>query len=205
MDFAVQKVFDRSKLLLLFYLVTFAQLPAAANELPQNREDLPQGYYIYLGPSSGNYPKQKFSIENGGKLIWNEDKPVKKEKQKDKGASKSQGNWVRNQKGVVEWKDITLQPQGNVKLQTDFVCGPGFSPRGSLKYKILLSDIQRIPNFLQIQLLDANGFKLTQFLVHGRQFILNSKYTEPVYEANDQTPCLEKDYANTRDCLINAN
>lgn len=187
--------------------IMFATAPASFAQA-QSREELPPGYYIYLGPSPGNYPKQKFSIEGQGKVIWQDVGPKSKTASAegaDNGGPSDDVHWIRNQKGVIEWKPhpIANLPDVGAKLTTDIVLGSAFSSAGTLKYKLVLSGVRMPPRNVQVQLLDRHGFKLKQFSVFQHQFLPSTKY-ESAFEANDQTPCNEKDYGRARDYALTA-
>lgn len=203
LNFAKNCLFERAILALVAIMfATHAESFAQA----QTREELPPGYYIYLGPSPGNYPKQKFSIEGQGKVIWHEAGPKSKAasgEAGENGNSDVEVHWIRNQKGVIEWKPHAIPnlPDAGVKLTTDIVLGPGFSSAGTLRYKLVLSGVRIPPRNVQVQLLDRNGFKLKQYFVYQNQFLPSTKY-ENAFEANDQTPCNEKDYERARDYAV---
>lgn len=163
------------------------QIPCLAQV--ESLDQLPLGYYIYLGPSPGNYPKQKFSIEEKGRVIWHgvepkNVKPPKEEKQPDPPKPKENPKetpnddatvqWEENRSGIIKWKPhpITNIPRGVAQLETDFTLGPGYSPDGILRYKLRLYRIEVIPSEVQVRFLDKNGFKLMDFNVDGFRFPL---------------------------------
>lgn len=203
----------------LFYMpwlgilsVMFAQSPCAA-QFVETRDQLPKGYYIYLGPSPGNYPRQKFSIEEQGKVIFHgtvqkklkpavQEKPPEPEIEKEKAKQDAEAPWEENRGGVIKWKGhpITNIPDGVAQLETDFTLGPGYSPDGFLRFKLRLFKIPVVPEHVQVRLLDKNGFKLMDFSIKGYQFLPVPETA--LVEANEQISCHSSIYKKLRDYSV---
>lgn len=201
----------------LAYFVCGAQACLAQVE---SRDALPQGYYIYLGPSPGNYPKVKFSIEDQGRVLWHNEyvKPAKPPKVKQppsestkpaKEKEKEEFQWEENKSGIIKWKPHPIEnlENGAAKLETDFTGGSTFSAlaggyvaEGILRFKLTLYKIPRMPNLVHVRLLDKNGFALMDFRVKGNQF-LPIRGTELI-EANEQVNCNESAYKRARDYQV---
>jgi hypothetical protein len=105
-----------------------------------------------------------------------------------------------NEYPTLKWraKPLPDAPGSIVRLWTKFEAGPSKDTPGALKYKLTLFKAIR-KDSREVQLLDAQGFKLMQFNAADFHDIPGAP---DIVEARDAVPCSEADYKNVRDYSV---
>lgn len=111
--------------------------------------------------------------------------------------------WESKKYPLIRWKlhPVTVVPSATGQLTTSFDAKEDVLRRGTLKYSIKLSELPSGMPGIAVQLLDVNGFKLTEFEILRDQFHPVSANT-PFIEAAGDTPCKKADYRQARDYVI---
>ncbi|MBX9689895.1 MAG: hypothetical protein K2X27_24505 [Candidatus Obscuribacterales bacterium] len=113
----------------------------------------------------------------------------------------AQNQWEYYKYPLIRWNfhPVTTMPGVRAQLSTTFDPKEDELGRGTLKYTLQISEAPPSQG-LGVQLLDANGFKLTEFDIEKDKFhpIPGSN----MFEAADQTNCKKLEYKNARDYLI---
>jgi hypothetical protein len=162
---------------------------------------LPPGHYTYLDSD----PPAKFNVKDDGSILWSNAAKPSKPAARSSNAHKppslratvatSRYQWDRKNNTLIEWKahPVTTIPSGEAKLSTDY-------QEGSLKYKLTLSKVQKMPYWLYLQLLDANGFQLTEVSIFGSDF--HPVPGTELLEATGTSLLNETDYRRAADYLV---
>jgi hypothetical protein len=105
-----------------------------------------------------------------------------------------------NEYPILKWRAKALPDASGsiVRLWTKFEEGPNKDTPGSLKYKLTLFKAIR-KDLREVQLLDAQGFKLMQFNAADFHDIPGAP---DIVEARDTIPCPEADYKKVRDYSV---
>lgn len=111
--------------------------------------------------------------------------------------------WESKKGPLIFWKThpITVLSGGTGKLTTSFDQKEDVLRRGTLKYSIRLSELPAAMPGVAVQLLDVNGFKLTEFEILRDQFHPVAAGSSSLEAAGD-TPCKKSDYQQARDYVI---
>ncbi len=110
--------------------------------------------------------------------------------------------WESKKYPLIFWKahPVTVVPGALGQLTTSFDPKEDVLRRGTLKYSIKLTELPAALPGIAVQLLDANGFKLSEFEILRDQFHPVSGST--IIEAAGDTPCNKSDYQHARDYVI---
>lgn len=169
--------------------------------------NLPDGYYIYVGPRPMQTATKWVVINPGGTIAWlnpGETAPVDKPTPKlVAGAPIPQpDNSTQFEKydyPTIKWraKPLAGADDAIAQLSTTYDRSTTAGQQGAVKYRLTLfkvnSDAAR-----EVQLLDANGFKLFQFNASDFHQIPGSQ----LMEARDSFSCDEEQYRQARDYSI---
>lgn len=175
--------------------------------------NLPDGYYVYVGPRPMQAEPKWVVVNPGGTISWlNKGASVvaptstasvgttKPAVNKVAAATDaSQGQFEKYAYPVIKWKVKPLSGTGNpvAQLHTTFEPGaPG--EKGTVKYKLTLFHAPGNGS-RKVQLMDANGFKLVEFDAGNFMEIPNSE----LIESNESFPCDENEYRQARDYSVN--
>lgn len=214
----------RSSILLLATSVTLATFLGASSILvkAQDSSSLQPGFYIYLGMQPGRSVPRGFSINSAGGILWQDPNKSPDEKVeaaprptgKKPVATASNSQFEEYNYPIIKWKPkpISGVPGAIVQLSTTYEIS-------DLKYKLTLfraptsaqpkagargiqeaSTSVEIPNQITVQLLDSNGFKLSEFTVNQRQW--EQIPGTSVLESRDKINCNEWDYRRSRDYSV---
>lgn len=111
--------------------------------------------------------------------------------------------WESKKYPLIRWKahPVTVVPGATGQLTTSFDPKEDVLRRGTLKYSMKMSELPAGMPGIAVQLLDVNGFKLTEFEILRDQFHPVSSNTSSIEAAGD-TPCKKADYQQARDYVI---
>lgn len=112
------------------------------------------------------------------------------------------GNYTTNLEAMKEWgtKEIGNMPDSFVKLSTKFENESGAPYSGAFKYKIILKSPSRTIKYmgLKFQMLDSDGFPVTNFLASDFYALPNSN----LHQAVGRVPCTRNEYLKIQDFIV---
>lgn len=192
----------------------------------QEAGSLQPGFYIYLGMQPGRTPPRAFTINSAGGILWQDPNkaPEDKVETAPRSTSKkpavptlSNSQFEEYNYPIIKWKPKPISGVSGaiVQLSTTF-------EMNDLKYKLTLfragtnsqtkagphgisetTTSLEVPNQINVQLLDQNGFKLSEFTINQRQWDQIPGTT--VLESRDKINCNEWDYRRARDYSVKLN
>ncbi|MBX9877572.1 MAG: hypothetical protein K2Y22_03865 [Candidatus Obscuribacterales bacterium] len=127
--------------------------------------------------------------------------PVKNIQQSKKCQPK-QCEWELRKYPIIRWKQhpVTTIQGATVQLSTTFNDKRDMFGRGVLRYTVTASQIPPASGTFIVQLLDANGFKLTEFEIKRDRF--HPVPGTALLEAADEHPCTMKEYKQAADYVV---
>jgi len=196
----------------IFFLLAFAAFVPKAEAQGNTTSSMPAGYYVYLGAEPGKFPQVRLRVTKEGSVVWQKPEENSQQGQKDYSNSEvgqSQQNQATAETSNIEsyeypkikWKPklITEVPGAIAQLLTTFEQKSQWQT--VVKYKLTLFKVPQIPTGIEIELVDQDGFKLTEFHVYSESF---HQISANLVEATGSLSCAEKDYARARDFNIKA-
>lgn len=168
----------------------------------QSRSDLPEGHYEFLGRIPGRLPPKRFVIESDGSITWGESAETN-----GKSASAPATGAEKYEYPFIKWKGKRLLGSAKASgfLTTTYEAG-------LLKYQI---QVQLDTGWLKsaggvekamrrqgltVELLDADGFKITEFVIPGN--VLHEVQDESVMQGKGAVQFPEDLYRRAKDISI---
>lgn len=114
----------------------------------------------------------------------------------------NQGDWLSRKYPLIKWNShpITTIPGSTAQLNTTFTGRKDIFGRRVMRYTLTVSAMPQQNTSLVVQLLDTNGFALTEFEIARERFHPVPGTT--LMEAAHEHPCTASAYKKARDYVV---